>query len=299
MKRKEWKKQLLAGMTAISMIWGMMLGTGASSEVQAAEAPVIVNLQVAASEDGTQIMAQCDYQSYDAQSGCVMTLYLYRMETDGETSIAAHRKLPYAGEGKETAVSASATDGIYLASVGMDYNGRITQINSKYYYQVTQSGDKMEVAEVTDAEQNEVSGKELQRENGTCTHNLDYELIRTATAERDALMAQQCTLCGEVFHYVEVPNSAYAAFQQEAIKAIENTQTNEVLISTRQWISFHQSVIDAISQRPDVTVIIHYQYQGEMHEVIIPAGADVSSLTDEGGFFGFLYLNQIFDETSL
>ena len=128
---------------------------------------------------------------------------------------------------------------------------------------------------------------------------MDYELIRPATAERDALMAQQCILCGAVIQYVEVPNSAYAAFQQEAIAAIQNARTNEVIISSRRWISFHQSVLEAISQRPDVTIILRYRYQGEMCEVTIPAGAEVSTLADEGGFCGFRYLNQIFDETSL
>lgn len=298
MKRKKWKTKLHVRMAVISMALGMMLQIGGMSKVQAAE-PLITELRVAASEDGTQIMAQCDYQNYDASSGCAMMLYLYRIGTENEVSIAAYKKIPYAEEGREVAVPASVTDGIYLASVGMDYNGRIIQINSKYYYRVTQSGDKLEVTEVTDAEKNGVSDKDLHREDGVCIHNLDYELVRPATAERDALMAQQCILCGKVFDYAEVPNSAYAAFQQEAIAAIQNARTNEVIISTQRWVSFHQSVFEAISQRPDVTVILRYRYQGEMYEVRIPAGADVSALADEGGFCGFRYLNQIFDETPL
>lgn len=298
MKRKKWKTKLHVRMAVISMALGMMLQIGGMSKVQAAE-PLITELRVAASEDGTQIMAQCDYQNYDAGSGCAMMLYLYRIGTENEVSIAAYKKIPYAEEGSEVAVPASVADGLYLASVGMDYNGRIIQINSKYYYRVTQSGDKLGITEVTDEEQNGVLDKNLHREDGACIHNLDYELIRPATADRDALMAQQCILCGKVFDYAEVPNSAYAAFQQETIAAIQNARTNEVIISTRRWVSFHQSVFEAISQRPDVTVILRYRYQGEMYEVRIPAGADVSALADEGGFCGFRYLNQIFDETSL
>lgn len=298
MKRKEWKTKLHARMAVIGMVLGMMLQIGAMSKAQAAE-PLITELGIVASEDGTQIMAQCDYQNYDVGSGCEMVLYLYRIGAEGEVSIAAYKKIPYAEEGREVAVPVSVTDGLYLASVGMDYNGRIIQINSKYYYRVTQSGDKLEVTEVTDAEQNGVSDENLQREDGACIHNLDYELIRPATADRDALMAQQCILCGKVFDYVEVPNSAYAAFQQKAIATIQNARTNEVIISTQRWVSFHQSVLEAISQRPDVTIILRYRYQGEMCEVTIPAGAEVSTLADEGGFCGFRYLNQIFDETSL
>lgn len=299
MKRKEWKKQLLAGITAIGMIFGMVLGIGMPVTVQAAETPVITDLRITISEDGAQLIAQCDYQNYDAQSGCVMTLYLYRMETNGEAFIAAYKKIPYAGEGRGTAAADSVTDGTYLASVGMDYDGRVVQINSEHYYRVTQSGNKVEVIEVAGAEEGGRSDQERHGKEDTCIHDLAYEIIRPATAEKDALMAVQCTLCGAVLDEMEVPNSAYAAFQKETIETIRNTRTNEVIISTQRWISFHQSVLEAIAQRPDVTVIIWYQYQGEMHEVTIPAGADVCPLADENGFCGFLYLKQIFDETSL
>lgn len=299
MKKKEWKKQLLARITAIGMIFGMVLGIGMAVTVQAAETPVIMDLRVTASEDGTQLIAQCDYQNYDAQSGCVMTLYLYRMGTNGEASIAAYKKIPYAGEGRGTVVADSVTDGIYLASVGMDYGGRVVQINSEHYYRVTQSENKVEITEVAGAEEDGRSDQERHGKEDICIHDLAYEIVKSATAENDALMAVQCTICGAVLDEMEVPNSAYAAFQKETIEAIRNTRANEVIISTQRWISFHQSVLEAISQRPDVTVIIWYQYQGEMHEVIIPAGADVCPLADENGFCGFLYLNQIFDETSL
>ncbi|MDE7446771.1 MAG: hypothetical protein K2N15_13875 [Lachnospiraceae bacterium] len=299
MKKKEWKKQLLAGITAIGMIFGMVLGIGMTVTVQAAETPVIMNLWVTASEDGTQLIAQCDYQNYDAQSGCVMTLYLYRMETDGEAFISAYKKISYDGEGRGMAVADSVTDGIYLASVGIDYGDRVVQINSKHYYMVTQSGNKVEVTEVTGAVEGGKPDRERHGKEDTCIHDLAYEIIRPATVENDALMAVQCTLCGAVLDEMEVPNSAYAAFQKEAIETIRNTRTNEVTISTKRWISFHQSVLEAISQRPDVTVIIWYQYQGQMHEVTIPAGADVCPLADENGFCGFLYLNQTFDETPL
>lgn len=299
MRTKKWKKQLLAGITAIGMIFGMVLGIGMPDTVQAAETPVITDLRVTVSEDGTQLIAQCDYQNYDAQSGCVMTLYLYRMATNGEAFIAAYKRIPYAGEGRGTAVADSVTDGIYLASVGMDYGGRVVQINSEHYYRVTQSGNKVEVTEVTDTEEEGRSDQDRQEKEDTCIHDLAYEIIRPATVENDALMAVQCTVCGAVLDEMEVPNSAYATFQKETIAAIRNAQTKEVIIVTKRWISFHQSVLEAISKRPDVTVIIWYQYQGEMHEVTIPAGTDVRPLADENGFCGFLYLNQIFDETSL
>lgn len=299
MKKKEWKKKVLTKMAVIMLIVGMMSGGGLAIEVQAAEDLLITQLQVMASEDGTQLMAQCAYQNYDDQSGCVMTLYLYRVGAEDQMSIAAYKKIPLKGEGEETAVAVSVEDGIYLASVIMDYGERVIQINSEHYYRVIQSGDKMEITKVPDEEQEEAPDKEWSGESSTCRHDLTDEVIRPATAERDALMARQCTICGAVLDYIEVPNSAYAAFQKETIAAVQNAVTEEVIISTQHWISFHQSVLEAISLRPDVKVIIRYRYQGEQYEVIIPAGAEVRTLADENGFCGFQYLNLIFDESTL
>ena len=299
MKKNEWKKKMLAKMAAITLILGMASGTGAAVEVQAAENPLITGLQVVASEDGTLLMAQCDYQNYDDKSGCVMTLYLYQVGTENQMSIAAYKKIPSKGEGKETAIAVSVQDGIYLASVGMDYGGRIIQINSEHYYRVTRWGNQVEVTQMPDEDQNSASDKEASRGRNTCIHDLEEELVRPATAECDALMAKQCTICGAVLDYTEVPNSAYAAFQKETIEAILNASTDEIVIRTQRWISFHQSVLEAISLRPDVEVMIRYRYQGEEYEVTIPAGAEMRTLADENGFCGFRYLNLIFDESDL
>lgn len=297
LKRKEWKKQLRLGVAAIGMSLAVMFWAGRMPEVQAAEAPEITELRVTASEDGRQIMAQCDYQNYDDRSGCVMTLYLYRYscQTDTQAVIAAYKRMPYAGEGREAAATASFEDGIYLATVEMDYDGKVTQINSRHYYQVTRLEERTEVTQIPAAEQ---EGRK-DRGNSACIHDPDYAIVRPATAASDALAAYQCTICGEVLDYMEVPNSSYAAFLKEAVLAIQNARTEEVVINTDRWVSFNQTVLQAIAQRPDVTVIIRYQYQKEACEVTIPAGADVSALADENGFCGFRYLNQVFDENGM
>lgn len=85
----------MAKMAVIFLLLGILSGTGRAAKVQAAETPLITKLQVAATEDGIQIMAQCDFQNYDEQSGCVMTLYLYRVGDENEMSIAAYKKIPY------------------------------------------------------------------------------------------------------------------------------------------------------------------------------------------------------------
>ncbi len=299
MKKNKWKKSKLMKMAVISLILGILSGTGTEVIAQAAKAPTITELQVGVTEDGTQIMAQCGFQNYDDKSGCVMTLYLYRVESESEMSIAAYQKISYGGEGKALAVASSASDGTYLASVGLDYGGKVVQINSEHYYRVTYSGDKVEVSKVADEEQSRRQENALREESHACVHELEDELVRPATAEQDALMAKQCMLCGAVLDYAEVPNSAYAAFQKEAVEAIRNAQTDEVIIRTQRWVSFHQSVLEALSARSDVKVTVQYRYQGEEYKVTIPAGAEVNTLADKNGFCGFRYLNLIFDESDL
>ncbi len=66
-----------------------------------------------------------------------------------------------------------------------------------------------------------------------------------------------------------------------------------VKIKTSRWISFHKKVVEALVERPDVTLEIGFldeEYKGNRITATIPAGTDVLSLVDENGFVGFLYL---------
>lgn len=275
-------------------------------KARAAEIPVISDLQVIAATDGSGVAAKCSYENYNDQSGCEIRLYLYQSGTDGMHKIAAQRLLSYAVKGMENTDFVQVPEGTYFASVVMDYHGTVKQINSLYYFKVKQVDGEYIVTQEPYEDNAAHWGKEKITESEesmrleeskvpACNHVLEYILIRQATPDRDSVLAHQCSACGEVLDYIEVPNSAYAAFQQEAIHTIKNARTNEVIISTDRWISFHKSVFAAISERPDVAVTVRYKYQGEMYEVIIPAGADVSSLVDENGFCGFQYLNVVYN----
>lgn len=65
-----------------------------------------------------------------------------------------------------------------------------------------------------------------------------------------------------------------------------------MVITTDRWISFDERVLSAMSERADVSILILYRDHGEEHRVLLPAGADASSLGDENGFCGFRYLNR-------
>lgn len=91
-----------------------------------------------------------------------------------------------------------------------------------------------------------------------------------------------------------MPNSAYAAFLESAACAILNAQDEETVVETERWLSFNQTVFDDMAQRPELTVRVRYRYKGKRYEVTVPAGAELSGLTDESGFCGFRYLDQVF-----
>jgi hypothetical protein len=98
-----------------------------------------------------------------------------------------------------------------------------------------------------------------------------------------------------------VPLSAYYIFNLNAVESIQKAQKNAtVKIDTRRWISFHHMVMDALAERPDVTVEITFLdggHKGNKFKVIIPKGADTKALVDTNGFTGFLFLGGKFGIT--
>lgn len=300
------RKKLLVMVTSIGILALAKTGLGAL-KVQAAEPPVISDLKVAKSGDEQGIVAQCSYQNYHDQSGYEMTLYLYRKEESGQMSILMRQKLPYAAVGNTSTGSYQAQEGVYFASVETRHGIEIMQTYSENYYKVKIKDGKVEVTEISEAPEDTSSGNR-NKESGSdkekakapsCQHNLEYEMERQATVDQDSLLAYQCTICGAVIDYKEVPNSAYSVFLNEAAQKIKNARESEVLIDTNRWMSFNRTVLEALESRRDVTVNLHYQYQGQRYSVKIPAGEDVSGLADENGYCGFLCLTQRFGEEGL
>lgn len=299
MRKTKSVKKLLTALAGLAIIIMGIVGWKMELRVQAAEPPVVSDLKVAAGDDGAGVMAQCSYQNYDDQSGCELTLYLYRAEKDGTHTIVAYKTLSYAASATGSIDAVSVPEGTYFTSVVMNYSGMITQINSQYYYKVRLvDGDYVVTQENAGTADDASSIQEYERieESGKpdCIHVWEYSMAEPATKEKDSLLSYQCAICGEVIEYVEVPNSAYSVFLTEAADAIWSSQTDQVIIDAERWISFDQRVLDAISGRRDVTIVVNYKYQGKKCSVIIPNGADVSGLADETGFCGFRYLDQVF-----
>ncbi len=300
MKKSRFGRKLAAVLMEVGIILAGVSLMGAGNKAQAAELPVITGLQVMAATEGTGVVANCSYQNYNDQSGCEMRLYLYKMES-GTAVIETQKRLSYAEQGNESTDVKQVSEGVYWASVTLDFGTGLRQINSQTYYKITKSDGNYEVTEEIENEppaQEEddwklTLAKETGKANSDCSHVCEYIIEKQATPTRDAIQAYQCVKCGAVLAYTEVPNSAYAAFQAETAEKIRKAQPGEVAIYTDRWVSFNREVFEAIAGRLDVTVIINYQYFGEEYSLTIPAGTDVDVLMDENGYGGFRYMESV------
>lgn len=289
---------LLLGMTAGSLGWFMQ-----RSEVKAAEEMIqISSISVIAREDG--ICASCIYSNFDS-SVCTVQLYLEKRNST-ETIPVVYRNLSDTGEEEqkaETEVCREGT-GIYRAVLLTRTQGETTVVRfqDSGWYEAADMGDHYEVRPyVSCSGESTALGREgageASEENigNVCEHKPVRELYEPATPRRDAVFCESCELCGQVLNYGEIPNTAYVSFLDDAASIIRKAQPAEqVVVDTDRWISFDRRVLDAIKERADVSILIRYRDQGEEHQVLLPAGADVSSLGDENGFCGFRYLHQIF-----
>lgn len=66
------------------------------------------------------------------------------------------------------------------------------------------------------------------------------------------------------------------------------------VITTDYFTCFTKEMMELLASNPDVSYEIHYRYQGKRYVLVIPAGADLGSLQDSNGYYGFRYLDSIF-----
>lgn len=99
---------------------------------------------------------------------------------------------------------------------------------------------------------------------------------------------------------VKIAEGSLTAIQYKNafINAVKNAPLNGVVrLETARPSCFDRMMLEALAQRPDLTLEVAYPFGGENVEVTVPAGYDVMSLLDENGYCGFLYLNAVFGAT--
>lgn len=301
---------------------GGILGQTSVSVVRAAQAPSIRDLRIEPAGNG--VGARCEFEGHGSGEYTLL-LYLNRKNADGTVSEQTRKWIDPTGDGTGSGSTDAleVENGIYRATLVVsrkDGGDPAASFRDSIWYDVSREGDryivtpwqepseelpdeKTEEANLGDGSnltaepQAENQGAEAHRE---CDHSpgndaMDWRIVQEADADNDALMAGECVRCGEVLNYGYMPNSAFAAFLRETVQAVENARDGEtVTVSTQRWISFDQTVFDALARRPQVAVNICYRYGGEGCTVTIPAGTERDRLTDENGFCGFRYLDQIF-----
>lgn len=144
------------------------------------------------------------------------------------------------------------------------------------------------------------SSDEDEDDSSPHTHNMVWDIVQEATEEADGEIQYRCTECGYV-EYTQ-PLSSFAVYNYNIAKQITNAAADgTVTVDARKrgWISYAPSVLIALRDRPDVTLVTDYRYKGKDYEMTIPAGADLSPLGDlsernSDECFGYLYLGQFF-----
>lgn len=282
-------------------IMACLCGLLGGIEALAAENIQVVELCVVEDEEG--IHASCIYQNHGNDSG-ILQLYLEKMDEDGAFYPLNYVDLAVTGDEAHTAATPpqTADPGRYRA-VLLQYFGEgvpVVRFRDSGVYERKDTGN-LDIAEAGNTGGGDSFGRTVEEKEPSgweiCEHSLTENIICQATPVQDAVMEESCGKCGQVFGNMEIPNSAYAAFLDEAADRINTALPGgQVTVATDRWVSFDARVLDAIEGRRDVSVLVRYRYQGAEHQVWIPAGSDVAGLADESGFCGFCYLSQRFEE---
>ncbi|MBD5393197.1 MAG: hypothetical protein HDR71_02780 [Lachnospiraceae bacterium] len=126
------------------------------------------------------------------------------------------------------------------------------------------------------------------------SHNFQYMTIQEASETQDAVILIRCS-CGITNGTITEPGSALNIFIEDIIRDIANAPENgTVTAETKIWICYNKAVMDALLQRPDVTLVTNYRYNNVDYTVTIPAGYEADTLLDENGYCGFRYLDKVF-----
>ena len=101
-----------------------------------------------------------------------------------------------------------------------------------------------------------------------------------------------CDECGKIQFFR--PIAPYLAFSGDVAHRIETAPEGAtVKVKTSLFISFKSDVMQAMAERPDVSLYVSFldqEYKGNRVSFTIPAGEDTMSLVDENGYVGFLFL---------
>lgn len=141
-------------------------------------------------------------------------------------------------------------------------------------------------------------------------HKFSFQVLEAPTTEKDGVGMWCCERCG-IPDWNEHENaapgekvviSAYTVFNdtlENNIKAAESGAT--VSITTSRWISVRRGVLEALAEKPGVTLTVNFEYQGMGYVIAIPGGdpALAGILASEDRFFGLMNLGNTYGLTAV
>ncbi len=192
---------------------------------------------------------------------------------------------------KENDVQSDAQQTIETSA--SDSEGAQTAAQTQSEVQETEGQTEEKTAEQLKQEAEEA--KLVLQNDPNHVHNFEWvAFVNQESESADGVIKYMCLECGKVWYFRPIP--AYDAFQGDAVRKIRTAAEGEtVQIKTSHFIHFKHEVMEALAQRPDVSVYVSFldqEYKGNRLSFVIPAGEDVISLVDENGYAGFLYLGE-------
>jgi hypothetical protein len=141
-------------------------------------------------------------------------------------------------------------------------------------------------------------------------HKFAYCVMQAPTTEVDGFAEWRCTQCG-IYDWNDHDNadaretvtlSAYPVFNdtlENNIKAAEAGAT--VSIETKRWVSVRRGVLEALAEKPGVTLSIGFAKDGTDYVLTIPGGdpALAGILATEDNFFNFVALGNTYGLTAV
>ncbi|WP_026522922.1 hypothetical protein [Butyrivibrio sp. VCB2001] len=158
-----------------------------------------------------------------------------------------------------------------------------------------QEENKEDEPELTEEEQAAKEAEEKRKalqNDPTHIHHFKWIAIMNESESAEGTINYMCPECGKIWYFR--PISAYYAFQGDVARRIEMAPENAtVKVKTSLFINFNKQVMQALEERPDVSLYVSFldqEYKGNRVSFVIPAGEDTVSLLDENGYAGFLFL---------
>lgn len=121
-------------------------------------------------------------------------------------------------------------------------------------------------------------------------HSFEWDMTKEPTRTEDGEASYICHECGCV--EATQPVTRWQWFMKQYRGLVKNAEQNAtVTFEADDMPCISDYMLSFNADRPDVTVIVHFTYEGVSYELTIPAGTDFSAVqNDTDTFYGYLGL---------